>query len=190
MLATMFLSQGTPMLLAGDEFGNSQQGNNNAYCQDNPIGWLDWESTDTEMVDFVASLSAFRKAHKSVRQTRFLHGAERPADDHPDVKWTGFDGGALNWRDPGLSSLCLTLRCSAEAPLFELDSDVVFVVFNRENRQAEVNLPLTPAGQHWIRAVDTAAPATVVSCEIGTITVPVEGKSVVAFVLKDNEAAS
>jgi len=119
-----------------------------------------------------------------------LHGAERPADGYPDVEWSGFDGGALNWRDPGLSSLCLTLRCSAEAPSFEPDADVVFVVFNREDREAEAHLPLTPAGQHWIRAIDTAAVNTIDSCEISTITVTVAGQSVAAFVLKADGAAS
>ena len=83
MLATLFLSQGTPMLQAGDEFGNSQGGNNNAYCQDNEVGWLNWDHADGEFMDFVASLSEFRRAHPSLRQTRFLHGSIR------GKRWTG-----------------------------------------------------------------------------------------------------
>jgi isoamylase len=63
MLATLFLSQGTPMLLAGDEFGHSQGGNNNAYCQDNETGWIDWETADEDLLAFTRRLIAFRKAH-------------------------------------------------------------------------------------------------------------------------------
>ena len=91
MLATVMLSQGTPMLLAGDEGGNSQNGNNNAYCQDNPTSWIDWEAMDKDLVDFTAALSRFRADHPVLRQNRFLHGAER-ADGKPDVEWRAMDG--------------------------------------------------------------------------------------------------
>ncbi|MEK6216748.1 MAG: alpha-amylase family glycosyl hydrolase, partial [Boseongicola sp.] len=140
MLATLFLSQGTPMLLAGDEIANSQGGNNNAYCQDNPVGWIDWDKADRKLPDFVANLVAFRKAHSSLRQTRFLHGALRPKDGLPDVIWTDFSGAPLQWRDPGLSNFCLTLRNSAESPQSDNECDCVFLIFNRDDRPAEVAL--------------------------------------------------
>lgn len=187
LLATMFLSQGTPMLLAGDEISNSQKGNNNAYCQDNPIGWVNWDTQDAEMLDFVSAISAFRKEHKSVRQTRFLHGGLRASDAHPDVEWTDFDGRPLQWRDPGLSCLCLTLRCSSEAPEFEPDSDVVFVVFNRDDAAAGVKMPKAPRNFHWIRGIDTSVDSNLPVCEIESGTVLVEAQSVVALVLKPNE---
>ncbi|GAA6209668.1 glycogen debranching protein GlgX [Cognatishimia sp. WU-CL00825] len=188
MLATLFLSQGTPMLLAGDEIGNSQQGNNNAYCQDNALGWVNWDQADTDLLEFVKSLSRFRKTHLSVRQKRFLHGAARKRDGHPDVDWRDFDGEPLEWRDPGLANLCLTLRCSAEAPSFETDSDVVFIVFNRSSEQANVILPDTPDGLHWIRAIDTDKYQQGAFCELEVAKTVVSGQSVVAFVLKANEA--
>lgn len=190
LLATMFLSQGTPMLLAGDELSNSQQGNNNAYCQDNPIGWVNWGKQDTEITDFVEALSAFRRDHESVRQTRFLHGALRASDHHPDVEWTDFSGTPMQWRDPGLSSICLTLRCSAEAPGFLPDSDVVFVVFNRDDAAAEVSLPLAPEGQHWIRQIDTSIMGNAVYCEVRNDVILVNGQSVVALVLKSNAVSA
>lgn len=186
MLATMFLSQGTPMLLGGDEIANSQGGNNNAYCQDNSIGWLDWDNADNDLCDFVASLSSFRRAHKSVRQTRFLHGAKRARDGLPDVEWTNFAGEPLQWRDPGLSNLCLTLRCSAEASENENDTDVVFIVFNRGDVDTQVRLPVAPDGQHWVRAVDTAAADMFAFCETGTDVTDVSADSVLALVLKSN----
>lgn len=184
MLATLFLSQGTPMLLAGDEIANSQKGNNNAYCQDNETGWINWDRADTDLLDFVTSLSRFRQDHLSVRQTRFLHGAKRARDGHPDVEWTDFAGEPLEWRDPGLANLCLTLRCSAEAPDYEPDSDVVFVVFNRDPTEARVILPKTPKGQHWVRAIDTNQNAQGAFCELETNDTIISGQSVVAFVQK------
>lgn len=184
MLATLFLSQGTPMLLAGDEFANSQEGNNNAYCQDNDIGWLNWEDADTELQAFVASLSAFRQQHACVRQNRFLHGATRASDGHRDVYWSNFDGDPLEWRDPGLANLCLTLRCSAEAPDYEPRCDAVFIVFNRSDEVGQVCLPEKPKGQTWVRAIDTDRNILDEGTAAEDQTTEVAPQSVVAFVLK------
>ena len=188
MLATLFLSQGTPMIPAGDEFANSQKGNNNAYCQDNPIGWIDWETADTELLAFVASLSTFRQNHLSVRQNRFLHGAARPKDGLPDVAWTDFAGEPLEWRDPGLANLCLLLRCSAEAPDYAPDSDIVFIVFNRAPEPGKVILPLPEPDHHWVRAIDTDANEQGAFCELEGPHTIVAGETVVAFVQKTDGA--
>ncbi len=183
MLATLFISQGTPMLLAGDEFANSQSGNNNAYCQDNEIGWLDWQFADTGLQDFVSTLSRFRQHHPCLRQTRFLHGGLRPQDGKADVEWRGFQGEPLEWRDPRLANFCLIFRCSADNPAYEPDGDEVFIVFNRGANPATVTLPNIASHQRWVRAIDTALeggdplPGTV-----GT-TAKVDGQSVVAFAL-------
>ena len=182
MLATLFLSQGTPMLLAGDEFANSQKGNNNAYCQDNDIGWLNWDQADTELQAFVARLSDFRQNHPCLRQDRFLHGAARPTDGLADVTWTDFNGEALEWRDPGLANLCLTLRCSAETPAYEPDGDVVFIVFNRSEEEGQVTLPKVRAGTHWQRAIDTDQPEQSADTIRENVTARISGQSVVAFV--------
>lgn len=156
MLATLFLSQGTPMLLAGDEMGNSQAGNNNAYCQDTPIGWVDWAADKTDLTVFVAHLSAFRRNHRALRQTVFLHGGERPSDGMPDVAWFDFQGRKMNWRDPGLASLCVLYRCSAEARLNADCKDTVFVIFHRGNTSEKVVVPAPPDGFAWMIGVDTA----------------------------------
>ncbi|MCK8463382.1 glycogen debranching protein GlgX [Aliiroseovarius sp. S1339] len=183
MLATLFMSQGTPMLLAGDEFGNSQDGNNNAYCQDNKIGWLNWDQADLDLQAFVAALSAFRQAHPCLRQTRFLHGAKRASDGLLDVEWTDFDGGPLGWRDPGLSNFCLTVRCSAEAPEYEPDHDLVFIAFNRTDEQLSVNLPKPPNGQHWVRGIDTDTAVQNAYPRPESDTAVIAPQSVVAFVV-------
>ena len=185
MLATLFLSQGTPMLLAGDEFANSQSGNNNAYCQDNAIGWLDWDSADADLQGFASALSTFRQAHPALRQTRFLHGTKRLSDGLVDVEWNGFDGGPLHWRDPGLSNFCLTLRCSAETPAYEPNNDVVFIAFNRTEEALSISLPPAPKGQQWVRGIDTGEPAKG-ALEANGVTIA--GPSVVAFVLRSGEA--
>ena len=157
MLATLFLSQGTPMLLAGDEFSNTQAGNNNAYCQDNEIGWLNWDKADVALQGFVQQLSAFRRAHPAVRQAHFLHGEVREQDGCRDVEWTDFEGAPVEWDDPALDTLCLTLRCSADAPLGMVSNDAVFIVFHRGSWQGDVVLPVAPEGQVWERAIDTKA---------------------------------
>jgi isoamylase len=189
MLATLFLSQGTPMLLAGDEFGNSQGGNNNAYAQDNPIGWLNWDNADDDLVDFVSRLSRFRSQHPCLRQRRFLHGITRDADGLPDVEWSDFTGAALRWRDPGLSNLCLTLRISASTPEPAQSGDTVFVVFNRDAGEADVRLPKIRPGHHWIRAIDTAASDIFAVCEFDGSSMKVAGHSVVAAVAKPDETS-
>ncbi|MGL6209524.1 MAG: glycogen debranching protein GlgX, partial [Paracoccaceae bacterium] len=103
LLATLMLSQGVPMLLAGDEVGHSQGGNNNAYAQDNAVTWIDWDRGDEAMAAFVARVVAMRAAHPALRQRRFLHGRVRGADGMPDVIWRRADGahpGPGDWHDP------------------------------------------------------------------------------------------
>ncbi|MGE0314705.1 MAG: glycogen debranching protein GlgX [Lautropia sp.] len=95
MLATLLLARGTPMLLAGDELGRSQRGNNNAYCQDNEIGWVDWSRVDDDLVDFVAALLALRRRHPALRDTRWLSG-EPVAGRRRDVVWTDRDGAEMS----------------------------------------------------------------------------------------------
>jgi glycogen operon protein len=91
MLATVFFSAGTPMLLAGDEFGRTQNGNNNAYCQDNETSWLDWSMAASPpglaLIAYIARLIALRREHPVLRYPRFLHGTEYPAPDIADIGW-------------------------------------------------------------------------------------------------------
>ncbi len=181
MLATLFLSQGVPMLLAGDEVGHSQGGNNNAYCQDNATTWIDWENGDSDLLAVTRRLIAFRHAHPVLRQKRFLHAGERAFDGETDVLWKTFDGGAVNWRDPGLDGFCLLLRRSAEAPVAEQTDDAVFVAINGGPRPQKIALPATSSGRVWVRSIDTAAPdAADVACETDWPQ-HVDGHAVVAY---------
>ncbi len=189
MLATLFLSQGTPMLWAGDEIGNSQQGNNNAYCQDNEIGWVNWEDEIPGQANFVGMLSRFRAAHPAIRQSRFLHGAQRASDGLPDVEWMDFNGDPLDWRDPELARLCLLLRCSAETPEYDPKTDVVFIAINRQSEPLELNLPKIAEGLIWMRAIDTANLRQEEDIKTENAHAIVEANSVAAFVIAKGDEA-
>ena len=158
ILTTLMVSQGTPMLLAGDEFANSQGGNNNAYCQDNEIGWLDWPNANADLLAFTRRLIALRKEHPALGQARFLHGRVRAEDGEPDVSWRGADGSPVNWRDPGLGTICLRVRGSAEAADPSVIDDDVFMAFNVSNKERSLALPPAPEGRGWRRCLDTSSP--------------------------------
>ncbi len=112
LLATLFLSQGVPMLLGGDELSRTQAGNNNAYCQDNAISWFDWAGEDSDFHRFVTRLAAFRRRHPNFRRHRFLDG--RPdADGNRDVTWwhpAGRIMGPADWHAPSGHTLGMLLR--------------------------------------------------------------------------------
>lgn len=155
LLATLLLSQGTPMLLAGDELGHSQDGNNNAYAQDNDVTRIDWKSGDALLTAFVARLTDLRRSHPVLRQKRFLHSRARAADGLPDVIWRRADGAIPSpgdWHDPGFRCVGLELRMAAEgadAP------DALYVVFNGGGA-ATLRLPETAA--EWRLVLDTTRP--------------------------------
>jgi len=185
LLATLLLSQGTPMLLAGDEIGSSQNGNNNAYCQDNQTGWIDWNRLDdraTDLREFVRRLLRFRKAHRVFRQTAFLHGTEETADGFKDVTWLTPDGEEKTpsqWNDQ--LACCIGLMLSAgDRP------STVLVIMNAHDQSVSFTLPEAPAHAVWRREIDTGAPALRGEAEEplrpGT-GYPVPGRSVLVFSL-------
>ncbi|MDP3324326.1 MAG: glycogen debranching protein GlgX [Hydrogenophaga sp.] len=96
LLATLFCAQGTPQLLAGDEIGHSQQGNNNGYCQDNALTWLAWPQADGEMTDFVAGLAALRRQHPALRHARWFSGQSLAPGGPPDITWLHGNGDAMH----------------------------------------------------------------------------------------------
>lgn len=160
LLATLFLSQGTPLLLAGDEIGNSQWGNNNVYAQDNDQGWVNWDKPDTELLDFVCRLTALRRRHPVLRQKLFLHSRPRQKDGLPDLFWRKPDGSAPSredWEDGNWKTLCVEVRTSSGTPDYAASDDVLFLTFNAGDA-ACVKLPDCPPGQTWELTLNTAAP--------------------------------
>jgi glycogen operon protein len=160
MMATLMLSQGTPMILAGDEIGHSQQGNNNAYCQDNATSWIDWQAVDHAFFDFTRHLIAFRKAHPILRQKLFLHSRERAIDRIEDLFWRRADGEPMrrdDWDDPNLSLLAVEIRTASGTPEYAAEEYAIFAVFNVGEAVA-VNVPEAPTGQRWSLQLDTSRP--------------------------------
>jgi isoamylase len=156
LLATLFLSQGVPMILAGDELGHSQGGNNNAYAQDNAISWLDWDAADPGLARFIARLAAIRRENPILRQRRFLHARERAQDGLRDVIWHRPDGAEpspQDWHDPAFRCLCVELRHAAEGE--RPDEDALFAVFNCGPALA-LRLPATAPA--WELILDTTRP--------------------------------
>lgn len=153
MLATLLFAQGTPMLTAGDEVGNGQDGNNNAYCQDNPTGWVDWQGGvgDGDLTVFVAHCIALRRAHPVLRQTRFLHSTRRPSDGMLDVEWVlpnGRAATAADWGNPGLKAFAVVLRGST-MPHLEEDGRPVLLVVNAGLHRLPFVLPRARDGLGW-----------------------------------------
>ena len=133
LLATLFFSRGTPMLTAGDEWGRSQGGNNNAYAQDNATTWLQWEDADRSLVDFTARLIAIRKRHPMLAEDRFLNG-------DGDAQWFGAEGGPANWDKSGKRFLGLILTGEAERLALAVNGT-----------DAALALPLQGEGESWTR---------------------------------------
>ncbi|HSP36745.1 MAG TPA: glycogen debranching protein GlgX [Frankiaceae bacterium] len=165
MLTTLLLSFGVPLLLGGDELGRTQGGNNNAYCQDNPISWLNWERADTDLLAFTRRLIALRRAHPVFRRRRFLTGVETD-----DLAWYTPAGSAMtveNWTDPQARSLALYLDGS-DAPDRAVDGtplldDDFLVLLNGWWEPLAFTIPRTRPGQTWKPEIDTfepSAPAT------------------------------
>jgi len=157
MLATLLLSFGVPMMLGGDELGRTQQGNNNAYCQDNEISWVDWSQPDTELQDFATRLVAFRKRHPVFRRRRFLAGAEAS-----ELRWFTPGGTEMtdgDWSDASALTIALYLdgsddpdRAADGTPL--LDDDFLVLV-NAWWEPLEFVLPRTRERAAWHVEVDT-----------------------------------
>jgi len=164
-LATMFLSQGVPMLVAGDERGRTQGGNNNAYCQDNEISWLDWTSTPEReaLRDFVSHVLALRRGHKTFRRCKFLPGGE--GADARGAAWLRPDGQEMtpdDWNQEHARCIGMLLPGAA---LDEVDrqgrtveDDDFLLLFNADAGDIEFVLP-GPEGASWRRALDTVEAA-------------------------------
>lgn len=155
LLATLVLSQGTPMLLAGDEMGRSQRGNNNGYCQDNTISWVDWTDVDRPLLAYTKRLLELRRDNPVLRQGHFLHSLMRE-DGYRDVVWSSHEGASLNWRDPLLDRFCLQIRGAAENTL--ADHGTALIAVNGSKRESRLLLPNPGRGVIWERVLDTAAP--------------------------------
>jgi isoamylase len=166
LLATLLFSQGTPMILAGDEFARSQAGNNNAYAQDNGISWIDWEGIDAEghaLTDFVRRLIRLRQSQPMLRRGRFLLGAYNEELDVKDVSWltpTGEEMQDEHWTDPNGRAMGVLLDGRAQPTgIRRRGTDVtLLLLFNAHHDVVPFTLPEVVGGTGWHCLMDTNQP--------------------------------
>ncbi len=165
LLATLLLSQGTPMLLAGDEFGRSQRGNNNAYCQDNEISWVDWNHDDRaeRLIRFVRKLTGLRHRYPVLRRSRFLTGRFDEALDVKDVAWINANGEEMreeHWKDANVR--CFGMLLDGRAPATGIprrgEEATLLIVFNPWQDVVKFTLPAANGGKEWTLVADTNFP--------------------------------
>jgi len=180
-LATLLLSTGVPMLTAGDEMLRTQDGNNNAYCQDNVISWLDWDLTTdaTDLLDFTRSLLALRAASPVLRQRVFFSGRPIDGTGIKDIAWFGTDGLELadsDWHSPKARSLAVYLNGdgirSRTARGEPIRDDSYLLVLHAGMRGHTFTLPGEPWGETYETVIDTADPANAGTIHKGQLLVP------------------
>ena len=151
----LFVSQGVPMFVAGDEVRRSQGGNNNAYCQDNKISWFNWDNVKTNqaLLTFVKNLIAMRKSHRVLTRTKFFTGAG--SDISPaDITWFGADTKLTDWTK---ASRFLAFRLGGGAGNEKLEEDSDFyIAFNTDIHDKTITIPPATVGRKWYRVVDTS----------------------------------
>ena len=170
MLLTLLLSQGVPMITAGDEFARTQRGNNNAYCQDNELSWVLWDDigeAERQLLSFTRELLALRDSHIVFRRSRFFHGEPIPGTDVHDVKWLTPSGAAITteeWADPGRRTLGMMvsgqagLRFLTERGEPEPD-DTFLVLMNAGEKRVTWTLPDGAEHRPWRVRLSTAYPS-------------------------------
>jgi isoamylase len=197
-LATLLLSQGVPMIAAGDECGRTQKGNNNAYCQDNEISWFDWKHADKDLLSFTTRLITFYKTHPAFSRKRWFKGQPIKGIGLADIAWFLPDGKEMeeeNWKSDFAKSLAIFLNGQAlrsVGPKGEkIVDDSFYIIFNAHSEVMEYRIPVDHVGDKWFKVIDTAADFLCDDQECETLktdTINIEGRSLV--VLKQRRPAS
>ncbi len=191
-LATLFLSQGVPMLLGGDEMGRSQDGNNNAYCQDNELSWVDWSQRDEQLLllGFTRKLMDLRRAHPVLRRHRWFQGRALFGAEVKDIAWFNPDGKEMteaDWDAGFAKSLGMFLdgeQLATRGPRGErITDDSMLLLFTAHHEPLAFTLPGAPYGEQWEVLIDTAQPALIEGEMIykGGDDVPMADRSVVVL---------
>lgn len=186
-LTTLFLSQGVPMIVAGDEFGRTQQGNNNAYCQDNEISWLNWDNMDHELQQFTASLIRLRKEHPTFCRRKWFQGMPVKGIGLEDIAWFLPEGTEMDdehWQHDFARSLAVYLNGKGIRSLSEQGEKIIdddfYVMFNAHHDTIIYHLPPDKYSKKWQKVLDTSEAKfdeeTVLKSEDE---IPVKGRSVV-----------
>ncbi|WP_027369302.1 glycogen debranching protein GlgX [Desulfovermiculus halophilus] len=161
-LTTLFLSQGVPMLLGGDETGRTQNGNNNCYCQDNELSWFDWEHVDQDLLGFCQGLIGFRLRHPAFRRRRWFQGRSIHGTQTHDIAWFTLEGKQMdeeNWGEGFAKSLAIYLN-GRNIPNPNPRGDAVsddnfYIILNAHYEPLNFTLPSARWGASWIKVLDT-----------------------------------
>src|SRR5262249_31857605 len=165
LIATLFLSQGVPMLLAGDEFSHTQNGNNNAYCQDNELTWLDWEPDDQKkaFLEFVRSIVGIWKEQPVFQRRKFFQGRAIRGSDIKDISWIAADGSEMSdedWSAGFVRTLGVRLAGDLIGEVDErgepLAGDTLLLLLSAHHEPVAFTLPAAGPGYGWERLFDTA----------------------------------
>ena len=166
LLTTLFLSQGVPMLLGGDEIGRTQKGNNNAYCQDNEISWLDWKHADRELLEFTSELIHLRKNHPAFCRRHWFQGQPIKGKGTEDIAWflpDGMEMSEAHWDSSFAKTLGVYLNGDGlhwAGPRGEkLHDDSFYILFNAHTEEIEFTLPGKDYASKWTMLIDTSNPS-------------------------------
>lgn len=195
LMATLLLAQGTPMILAGDEFGRSQAGNNNAYCQDNGVSWLDWNIGEDgrELHAFTAGLLELRHRYPVLRRNRFYTGRFDEDTGVKDVTWittAGVEAGDADWSG---AIRCIGMLMDGRAQVYSVpqagDHSTLLLVLNAHFADVEFTLPQVVDGREWSLLLDTTDPSQKDERFGIGAAYPVTARSLVLFVLRTHSPA-
>jgi len=191
-LATLLLSQGVPMICHGDELGRTQNGNNNGFCQDSQLTWINWDKADTPLIEFTRAVAAIRAAHPVFRRRRFFTGApvrRRGSEGIPDISWFRPDGSEMSdkdWDSGFGKSVAVYLNGlgipGTDARGRHITDDSFMLCFNAYHQPIEFILPPDEFGLGWIPVLDTAADTGVVEqtdALLARATITVDSRAVV-----------
>jgi glycogen operon protein len=189
LLATVALSQGVPMISHGDELGRTQNGNNNAYCQDSELSWMDWEHCDPRLVEFTRRLLELRRSQSVLRRKKFFSGQVGRGQNRKDLVWFRTDGQEMSdhsWKNQNLLSIGMLLngeQINDRSPRGEpISGDTLLILLHAHWHRANWRLPLG-WGQVWEVILDTAQPEEKAGSRrcAGGETLPVTPRSLVAL---------
>ena len=188
-LTTLFLSQGVPMLVAGDEWGRTQHGNNNAYCQDNEISWLDWSAADEKLLEFTQKIIRFRNKHPVFRRRNWFIGQPVKGQGLEDIAWFLPEGTEMteqNWNHDYAKSLGVYLNGHGIHSLGPRGEQVIddsfYIIFNAFHETLEYTLPPKKYGNKWqveVTTADKKADSKIVFPAEDKM--PVEGRSIIVL---------
>ncbi len=155
-ICCLLFSSGVPMILGGDEFMRTQQGNNNAYCQDNEISWFDWDKVNknSDIFEFFKKTIAFTKRYTILQRRKFFMGNDLNDNHIPDITWFGKYGDKPAWDDTDLRTLCY--RLDGGKVISKLGNYQLFIILNADYTVQDVKIPKLEEGKMWYRVIDTS----------------------------------